>query len=158
MRFLLFVLMSLIYVLRVLLKNSTVLLKSLEVKGITEINVADTVKEIRKALLDADVSYKIAKQFTDEVKQKALGQDVLKAISPSQLMIKIVHDELVTLMGGQKSDLNLKGNPAVVLMAGLQGSGQNYLLGKTRHYVKTKYGRSPLLVACDVIDLPLSNS
>ena len=118
--------------------------------SITEINVADTVKEIRKALLDADVSYKIAKQFTDEVKQKALGQDVLKAISPSQLMIKIVHDELVTLMGGQKSDLNLKGNPAVVLMAGLQGSGKTTFSAKLAHYVKTKYGRSPLLVACDI--------
>ena len=118
--------------------------------SITEINVADTVKEIRKALLDADVSYKIAKQFTDEVKQKALGQDVLKAISPSQLMIKIVHDELVTLMGGQKSDLNLKGNPAVVLMAGLQGSGKTTFSAKHAHYVKTKYGRSPLLVACDI--------
>jgi len=118
--------------------------------SITEINVADTVKEIRRALLDADVSYKIAKQFTDDVKQKALGQNVLKAISPGQLMTKIVHDELISLMGGQKSDINLKGNPAVVLMAGLQGSGKTTFSAKLANYIKSKYGRSPLLVACDV--------
>jgi len=118
--------------------------------SITEINVADTVKEIRKALLDADVSYKIAKQFTDDVKQKALGQNVLKAISPGQLMTKIVHDELISLMGGQKSDINLKGNPAVILLAGLQGSGKTTFSAKLANYIKSKYGRSPLLVACDV--------
>ncbi|HQN98262.1 MAG TPA: signal recognition particle protein [Bacteroidales bacterium] len=118
--------------------------------SITEINVADTVKEIRRALLDADVSYKIAKQFTDDVKQKALGQNVLKAISPGQLMTKIVHDELISLMGGQKSDINLKGNPAVILLAGLQGSGKTTFSAKLANYIKSKYGRSPLLVACDV--------
>lgn len=118
--------------------------------SITEINVADTVKEIRRALLDADVSYKIAKQFTDDVKQKALGQNVLKAISPGQLMTKIVHDELISLMGGQKSDINLKGNPGVILLAGLQGSGKTTVSAKLANYIKSKYGRSPLLVACDV--------
>ncbi|MDK2908441.1 MAG: signal recognition particle subunit [Bacteroidales bacterium] len=117
---------------------------------ITEINVADTVKEIRKALLDADVSYKVAKQFTDEVKQKALGQNVLTAISPGQLMVKIVHDELVALMGGQKTELNLKESPTVILMAGLQGSGKTTFSAKLAHFIKTKKGLRPLLVACDV--------
>jgi signal recognition particle subunit SRP54 len=117
---------------------------------ITEINVADTVKEIRKALLDADVSYKVAKQFTDEVKQKALGQNVLTSISPGQLMVKIVHDELVALMGGQKAELNLKESPTIILMAGLQGSGKTTFSAKLAHFLKTKKSRRPLLVACDV--------
>ena len=117
---------------------------------ISEINVADTVKEIRKALLDADVSFRIAKQFTDDVKQKALGQNVLTAISPGQLMIKIVHDELVALMGGQKTDINIKATPSVILMSGLQGSGKTTFSAKLANHIKTKRGRLPLLVACDV--------
>jgi signal recognition particle subunit SRP54 len=117
---------------------------------ITEINVAETVKEIRKALLDADVNYKTAKQFTDSVKEKALGQDVIKSISPGQLLTKIVHDELVALMGGGMSDINLNGNPSVLLMAGLQGSGKTTHSGKLANYLKNKKGRKPLLVACDV--------
>ncbi len=117
---------------------------------ITEINVADTLKDVRKALLDADVSFKIAKQFTDQVKEKALGQNVLTAVSPGQLMVKIVHDELVGLMGMQKSDLNLKGEPAVILIAGLQGSGKTTFSAKLANYLKTKKGKRPMLVACDV--------
>ena len=105
---------------------------------ITEINVAETLKEIRKALLDADVNYKTAKIFTDTVKEKALGQNVLTAISPSQLMIKIVNDELVELMGGEKTDLNLKGNPSIILIAGLQGSGKTTFSGKLANYLKGK--------------------
>jgi signal recognition particle subunit SRP54 len=117
---------------------------------VTEINVAETVKEIRKALLDADVSYKVAKQFTDTVKEKAIGANVLNAISPNQLMVKITHDELTSLMGGGMSEINLKGNPAVILIAGLQGSGKTTFSGKLAHYLKTKKGKSPLLVAGDV--------
>jgi signal recognition particle subunit SRP54 len=117
---------------------------------ITEINVAETVKEIRRALLDADVNYKIAKQFTDTVKEKALGQNVLTSISPGQLLVKITKDELTTLMGGEKSDVNLSGNPAVILMSGLQGSGKTTFSGKLANYLKTKKGKTPLLVACDV--------
>jgi signal recognition particle subunit SRP54 len=117
---------------------------------ITEINVAETLKEVRKALLDADVSYKIAKQFTDEVKEKALGQDVLNAISPGQLMIKIVHDNLTELMGGEHADINLKGDPAVILIAGLQGSGKTTFSAKLANYLKQKKGKRPLLVAGDV--------
>ncbi len=117
---------------------------------ITEINVADTLKDVRKALLDADVSFKIAKQFTDVVKEKALGQNVLTAVSPGQLMVKIVHDELVALMGGEKTDLNLKGDPAIILIAGLQGSGKTTFAAKLANYLKTKKGRKPMLVACDV--------
>lgn len=117
---------------------------------ISEINVAETMKEVRKALLDADVSFKIAKQFTDDVKQKALGQNVLTAISPSQLMVKIVHDELANLMGGDKTDLNIKGSPAVILMAGLQGSGKTTFSAKLASYLKSKKGRQVLLTACDV--------
>lgn len=116
---------------------------------ITEINVAETVKEVRKALLDADVSFKIAKEFTDTVKQKALGQNVLTSVSPGQLMVKIVNDELAALMGGEKADLNLKGNPTVILIAGLQGSGKTTFSGKLANYLKTK-GREPFLVAADV--------
>ncbi|MCX6231072.1 MAG: signal recognition particle protein [Bacteroidetes bacterium] len=117
---------------------------------ISEINVAETLKEVRKALLDADVSFKIAKQFTETVKEKALGQNVLTAISPSQLMIKIVHDELAALMGGEKVEINLKGSPAIILMSGLQGSGKTTFSAKLASYIKTKKGRSVLLVACDV--------
>lgn len=120
---------------------------------ITEINVAETLKEVRKALLDADVNFKIAKQFTDTVKSKALGQDVLTAISPGQLMVKITHEELTSLMGGASTDINLKtesGKPAVILMSGLQGSGKTTFTGKLASYLKTKRGKKPLLVACDV--------
>ncbi len=117
---------------------------------ITEINVAETLKEVRKALLDADVSYKIAKQFTEDVKQKALGQNVLNAVSPSQLMIKIVHDELAELMGGDAVDLNLKGSPSVILMSGLQGSGKTTHTAKLANFIKHKKGRNVLMVACDV--------
>jgi len=117
---------------------------------ITEINVAETLKEVRKALLDADVNYKIAKTFTDQVKEKALGQNVLTAISPGQLMVKIVYDELVQLMGGEKSDLNIKINPSIILLSGLQGSGKTTFAAKLAHYLKTKRNKKPLLVACDV--------
>lgn len=117
---------------------------------ITEINVAETLKEVRKALLDADVNFKIAKQFTDNVKQKALGQQVLTAVNPSQMMIKIVHDELVELMGEDKSEINIKINPSVILIAGLQGSGKTTFSGKLANWVKTKRGKNPLLVAGDV--------
>lgn len=117
---------------------------------ITEINVAETLKEVRKALLDADVSYKIAKDFTDDVKQKALGQNVLNAVSPGQLMIKIVHDNLTELMGGEHEEINISGNPAVILIAGLQGSGKTTFSAKLANYLKSKKGRQPLLVAGDV--------
>lgn len=117
---------------------------------ITEINVAETVKEIRKALLDADVNYKVAKAFTDSVKEKAIGENVMIAVSPSQLMVKILHDELVKLMGGVHAEVNLKNNPAVILMSGLQGSGKTTLSGKLANYLKTKRQKHPLLVACDV--------
>lgn len=117
---------------------------------ITEINVAETVKEIRKALSDADVNYKVAKQFTDTVKQKALGQNVLTSVKPGELLIKIVHDELVTLMGTETATLNLTSRPAVILMAGLQGSGKTTFSGKLANMLKTKQGKKPLLVACDV--------
>ncbi len=117
---------------------------------ITEINVAETLKDVRKALLDADVNYKVAKVFTDTVKEKALGQNVLSAVKPSQLMVKIVHDELTQLMGGEAVDVNLKGSPAVILMAGLQGSGKTTFSGKLAKMLKSKRGKNPLLVACDV--------
>ncbi|HON18384.1 MAG TPA: signal recognition particle protein [Salinivirgaceae bacterium] len=118
--------------------------------SITEINVAETLKDVRKALIEADVNYKIAKQFTDDVKQKAIGANVLKALKPNQVLIKIVHDELVTLMGSDKSDINLKGQPAVVLMAGLQGSGKTTFSAKLARMLATKRGKRPMLVACDV--------
>lgn len=125
--------------------------KNLKGQGrITELNVATTVKEIRRALVDADVNYKIAKEFTDKVKDKALGEKVLTAISPSQLMVKIVKDELAELMGGQESAFNAKGNPAVILIAGLQGSGKTTFSGKLANYLKTKKGLSPMLVAADI--------
>ena len=117
---------------------------------ITEINVAETLKDVRKALLDADVNYKVAKTFTDTVKEKALGQNVLTAVKPSQLMVKIVHDELATLMGGETAELNLAGRPAVILMSGLQGSGKTTFSGKLARMLKAKKNRRPLLVACDV--------
>ena len=117
---------------------------------ITEINVAETVKEIRKALSDADVNYKIAKQFTDTVKQKALGQDVLTSVKPGELLIKIVHDELIKLMGSETAELHLNSRPSVILMAGLQGSGKTTFSGKIANWQKTKFGKKPLLVACDV--------
>ncbi len=117
---------------------------------ITEINVAETLKDVRKALLDADVSYKVAKEFTDTVKTKALGQNVLTSVSPGQLMVKIVHDELAELMGGEKVEINLKGSPAVILMSGLQGSGKTTFSAKLANYLHTKKGKSPLLVACDI--------
>lgn len=117
---------------------------------ISEINVAETLKEVRRSLLDADVNFKIAKSFTDNVKEKALGLNVLTAVSPGQLMVKITHDELTKLMGGEKSELNITGNPAIILMAGLQGSGKTTHSGKLANYLKTKKGKNPLLVACDV--------
>ena len=117
---------------------------------ITEINVAETLKDVRRALLDADVNYKVAKNFTDTVKEKALGQNVLTAVKPSQLMVKIVHDELTTLMGGDTAEIELKGRPAVILMSGLQGSGKTTFSGKLARMLKSKKNRKPLLVACDV--------
>jgi len=117
---------------------------------ISEINVAETMKDIRRALIDADVNYKVAKTFTDEVKQKALGQNVLTAVKPGQLMVKIVHDELARLMGGTAADFNVDGRPAVVLMSGLQGSGKTTMSGKLALMMKTRKKRNPLLVACDV--------
>ena len=117
---------------------------------ITEINVAETLKDVRRALLDADVNYKVAKQFTDTVKAKALGQNVINALKPEQLMVKIVHDELASLMGGQEAPLNITGNPAVILMSGLQGSGKTTFSGKLARKLKSSKGKRPLLVACDV--------
>ena len=117
---------------------------------ITEINVAETLKDVRRALLDADVNYKVAKTFTDTVKQKALGQNVLTAVKPSQLMVKIVHDELATLMGGETAELNLQGHPSVILMAGLNGAGKTTLSGKLALMLKTKKRKNPLLAACDI--------
>jgi signal recognition particle subunit SRP54 len=126
-------------------------LKTLKGQGkITEINVAETLKEVRKALLDADVNYKVAKTFTDTVKEKALGQNVLTAVSPSQLLVKITHDELTQLMGGQMEEIFLGGNPTIILMSGLQGSGKTTFTGKLANFLKTKKGKKPLLVACDV--------
>ena len=117
---------------------------------ITEVNVAETLKDVRKALLDADVNYKVAKSFTDTVKEKALGQDVLTSVRPSQLMVKIVHDELASLMGGEAVELELKGRPSVILMSGLQGSGKTTMSGKLALMLKNKKHRRPLLAACDV--------
>ena len=117
---------------------------------ITEINVAETLKEIRRALIDADVNYKVAKTFTDQVKQKALGQDVLTAVKPGQMMTKIVRDELAALMGGEATEIKLEGNPAVILIAGLQGSGKTTFSGKLASFIKSKKGRQVLLVAGDV--------
>jgi signal recognition particle subunit SRP54 len=117
---------------------------------VTELNIASTIKEIRRAMVDADVNYKIAKEFTDKVKDKALGEKVINSISPGQLMIKIVKDELVQLMGGEEAPFNAKGSPAVILIAGLQGSGKTTFSGKLANYLKTKKGLSPMLVAADI--------
>lgn len=116
---------------------------------ITEINVAETLKDVRRALLDADVNYKVAKAFTDTVKQKALGQNVLTAVKPQQLMVKIVHDELALLMGGETTDMNIKGHPAIILMAGLNGAGKTTMSGKLAKMLKEKRQMNPLLAACD---------
>ncbi|MCB0507047.1 MAG: signal recognition particle protein [Chitinophagales bacterium] len=125
--------------------------KNLKGQGkLTELNIAATVKDIRRALVDADVNYKIAKEFTDTVKNKALGQNVLTAVAPGQLMVKIVSDELTQLMGGTASEINIKGNPSVILISGLQGSGKTTFSGKLANYLKTKLNKTPLLVACDV--------
>ncbi|MDR1592660.1 MAG: signal recognition particle protein [Prevotellaceae bacterium] len=126
-------------------------LKMLKGQGrITEINVAETLKDVRKALLDADVNYRVAKTFTDEVKEKALGMNVLTAVKPNELMVKVVHDELTALMGGAHVDISLNGSPAVILMSGLQGSGKTTFSGKLAKMIRSKYGKHPLLVACDV--------
>ncbi|HPX75565.1 MAG TPA: signal recognition particle protein [Bacteroidales bacterium] len=117
---------------------------------ITEINIAETLKDVRRALLDADVNYKTAKTFCDDVREQAIGQNVIKSLKPNQLMIKIVHDELAKLMGGKAVDINTKGNPAVILMSGLQGSGKTTFSGKLASMLKSKKGKNPLLVACDV--------
>src|SRR6195952_5193649 len=117
---------------------------------ITELNIAATLKDIRRALVDADVNYKIAKEFTDSIKEKAVGEKVINALSPGQLMVKIVKDELAELMGGSESELDIKGNPAIILIAGLQGSGKTTFSGKLALYLKTKKGKSPLLVAADI--------
>ena len=117
---------------------------------ITEINVAETLKDVRRALLDADVNYKTAKDFTETVKAKTLGQNVLTAVKPEQLMVKIVHDELASLMGGTATDINIKGNPAIILMSGLQGSGKTTFSGKLANMLKNKRGKNPLLVAGDI--------
>jgi len=118
--------------------------------SITEVNVAETLKEIRRALIDADVNFKIAKDFTNKVKDKALGQDVLTTLQPGQLLTKIVKDELALLMGGDAAGINLSGSPSVVLMSGLQGSGKTTFSGKLANFLKTKKTKKPLLVACDV--------
>src|SRR6188768_3829235 len=117
---------------------------------ISELNIANTVKDIRRALVDADVNYKIAKEFTDTIREKALGEKVLTAVSPGQLMVKIVQDQLTELMGGTESEFNISGNPAIILVAGLQGSGKTTFSGKLANYLKTKKGKSPLLVAADI--------
>ncbi len=117
---------------------------------ITEINVAETLKEVRRALLDADVNFKIAKEFTNKVKEKAIGQNVLTTLQPGQLMVKIVKDELTELMGGEATGINLSGNPSVILMSGLQGSGKTTFSGKLANFLKTKKSKKPLLVACDI--------
>ena len=118
--------------------------------SITEVNVAETLKEVRRALLDADVNFKIAKEFTNKVKEKALGQDVLTTLQPGQLMVKLVKDELTELMGGDVAGINLRGTPSVILMSGLQGSGKTTFSGKLANYLKTKKSKKPLLVACDI--------
>ncbi len=117
---------------------------------ITEVNVAETLKEVRRALLDADVNFKTAKDFTNEVKEKAIGSDVLTAVRPGQLLVKITQESLADLMGGEQEEINIKGNPAVILMSGLQGSGKTTFSGKLANYLKKKKGKNPLLVACDV--------
>ena len=118
--------------------------------SITEINVAETLKEVRRALLDADVNFKIAKEFTNRIKEKAIGQNVLTTLQPGQLMIKLVKDELTELMGGEAAGINLSSSPSVILMSGLQGSGKTTFSGKLANYLKTKKSKNPLLVACDI--------
>src|SRR5690349_3407238 len=126
-------------------------LQNIQGRGkITEINVAETVKEIRRALVDADVNYKVAKDLTKRVQDKALGQNVLTSITPGQLMTKIVHDELVELMGTTQEGINLSDKPTIILIAGLQGSGKTTFSGKLANYLKQKRSKNPLLVACDV--------
>src|SRR5882757_5008013 len=117
---------------------------------INDLNIANTVKDIRRALIDADVNFKIAKEFTDKVKDKATGEKVINAISPGQLMVKIVQDELTELMGGAEAQFNISGSPAIILVAGLQGSGKTTFTGKLANYLKTKKGKSVLLVAADI--------
>lgn len=117
---------------------------------ITELNVAETLKDVRRALVEADVNYNVAKQFTETIKEKSLGQNVLTAVRPGELMVKIVHDELALLMGGKATDINLQGTPAIILMSGLQGSGKTTMSGKLAHLLKSKQSRKPMLVACDV--------
>jgi signal recognition particle subunit SRP54 len=117
---------------------------------ITEINVAETLKEVRRALLDADVNFKIAKDFTTRVKERAIGQDVLTSLQPGQLLVKLVKDELTELMGGDVAGINLSGNPSVILMSGLQGSGKTTFSGKLANYLLNKKNKKPLLVACDI--------
>ena len=117
---------------------------------ITEINVAQTLKDVRKALIEADVSYKVAKSFTDEVKRKAMGMNVITAVKPGQLMVKLVHDEMAELMGGETVGLSLTSKPSVILMSGLQGSGKTTFSGKLANLLKTRQHKKPLLVACDV--------
>ena len=126
--------------------------KNLKGEGkLTEINVAQSIKEIRRALVSADVNYKIAKEFTDNIKDEALGQsNILKSVKPGELMVKIVMDEMAQLMGGQATGINIKGNPGIVLVAGLQGSGKTTFVGKLALYLKEKKSKKPLLVACDV--------
>jgi signal recognition particle subunit SRP54 len=125
--------------------------KNLKGQGkLTELNIAATVKDIRRALVDADVNYKIAKEFTDTIKDKAMGQNVLTSVAPGQLMVKIVSDELTQLMGGTATEINIKGSPAVILISGLQGSGKTTFSGKLANHIKTKLNKTPLLVACDV--------
>src|SRR5690554_3839974 len=118
--------------------------------SITEVNVAETLKEVRRALLDADVNFKTARDFTNTVKDKAMGQNVLTSLQPGQLMVKLVKDELSELMGGETAGINLSGNPTVILMSGLQGSGKTTFSGKLANFLKTKKGKKPLLVACDI--------
>ena len=118
--------------------------------SITEINVAETLKDVRRALLDADVNYNVARDFTNQVKEKALGQDVLTSVNPGQMMVKLVHDELATLMGSEAVAINLRGSPAIILMSGLQGSGKTTFSGKLANMLKKQEQRKPLLVACDV--------
>ena len=125
--------------------------KTLKGEGrITEINVAETMKDVRRALLDADVNYNVAKQFTEKVKEEALGRNVLTAVKPSEMMVKIVHEELTKLMGSEAVDITLEGEPAIILMSGLQGSGKTTFSGKLAKWLKTQRNRKPLLVACDV--------
>ena len=125
---------------------------------ITEINVAETLKDVRRALLDADVNYKVAKSFTDRVKEKAIGQNVLTSVKPSQLMVKIVHDELATLMGGTAAELNIEGRPAIILMSGLQGSGKTTFSGKLANMLKSKRNKNLCWWLVTFTVLPLSNS